>query len=271
MRQTVGGAHNVVTLLAAIVSSRRAGVEAALVGDEHRGADIPRREEAAPGVFRPARRRHVQVDVAGQQPQPVHRRQMPDRIGPVRVQHQLRLRRRAGGEIQQQRIVRIRLAIRAKVGRGGQQVVVAGPAGTGSPMAMRVSCGRAPSNSGLRAGGHDMPRPAAIETIGQVVEASNVVAGITTAPSFIDASMTSHSGTMLPSISRMRSPRLTPAAQAVGHAVGAFREFGESQPGRAVADNDKGRLVRGGAARQFAIEPVERPVELATSGQRKSR
>ena len=36
---------------------------------------------------------------------------------------------------------------------------------------------------------------------------------MTTAPSFIAASITSHSGTTLPSISRMRSPRLTPSAR----------------------------------------------------------
>ena len=39
---------------------------------------------------------------------------------------------------------------------------------------------------------------------------SSVVAGITTAPSLIAASMVSHSGTSLPSMIRMRSPRLTP-------------------------------------------------------------
>jgi hypothetical protein len=42
---------------------------------------------------------------------------------------------------------------------------------------------------------------------------SSVVAGTTTAPSFIAASMTSHSGATLPSMRRMRSPRLTPRAR----------------------------------------------------------
>jgi hypothetical protein len=40
-----------------------------------------------------------------------------------------------------------------------------------------------------------------------------VVAGDNTAPSLIDASIVSHSGTSLPSIIRMRSPRRTPCAR----------------------------------------------------------
>ncbi len=40
---------------------------------------------------------------------------------------------------------------------------------------------------------------------------SSVDAGMITAPSFIAARMTSHSGAMLPSISSSRSPRRTPS------------------------------------------------------------
>jgi hypothetical protein len=42
---------------------------------------------------------------------------------------------------------------------------------------------------------------------------SNVVAGMTTAPSFIAASIVSHSSTWLPSMSRIRWPRWTPRAR----------------------------------------------------------
>ena len=45
------------------------------------------------------------------------------------MQHQLRLRRRAGGEIQQQRIVGVGFAVRRELRRRGQQLVVAAPAG----------------------------------------------------------------------------------------------------------------------------------------------
>ena len=85
MRQTVGGAQIVVTLLATIASSMSARVEARLVGDEHRRAGVPGGEEAAIGVLRPAGRRNVQVHVAGLQAEPVHRDQVADRIALVAV------------------------------------------------------------------------------------------------------------------------------------------------------------------------------------------
>ena len=42
------------------------------------------------------------------QPEPIHRREMSDRIAGVRMQDQLRFRRRARGEIEQKRIARER-------------------------------------------------------------------------------------------------------------------------------------------------------------------
>src|SRR6516162_1751059 len=45
------------------------------------------------------------------------------------------------------------------------------------------------------------------------VQGTNAVAGIITAPSFIAASIVSHNGATLPSINRIRSPRLTPSAR----------------------------------------------------------
>ena len=87
------------------------GVEARVVEDEDRGARVPRREEAAPGVLRPARRADVPVHVAFTQSDPVHRREVADRIAHVRVQHHLRLRRRAGREVEEKRVVAARLPI----------------------------------------------------------------------------------------------------------------------------------------------------------------
>ena len=74
---------------------QRRRVEPALVQDEDRRAGVPRREEAAIGVLRPARRRDVQMDIAGFEADPVHRRQMADRVALMAVQNQLRPRRRA--------------------------------------------------------------------------------------------------------------------------------------------------------------------------------
>ena len=107
---------------------QRLGVEARLVVGEHRRAGVPGREEAAPGVLRPARRGDVEMHVAGQQAEPVHRREMADRIGAVRVQHELGLRRRAGGEIEQHRIVGVGLAVGRERGGRLQEIVVAMPA-----------------------------------------------------------------------------------------------------------------------------------------------
>ena len=65
---------------------------------------IPGRKKRAPGVLRPTRAAQVQVHIAGLQPEPVHRGQMPDRIADVRVLHEFRLRRRPRREVQQQRV-----------------------------------------------------------------------------------------------------------------------------------------------------------------------
>ena len=52
------------------------------------------------------------MHIPGPQADPVHRRQMPGRIGRVGVLDQLRLGGRAGGEVQQQRVAGLRLAVR---------------------------------------------------------------------------------------------------------------------------------------------------------------
>ena len=48
-------------------------------------------------------------------------------------------------------------------------------------------------------------------------------------------------------------------AQAVGDAVGPFGQFGEGEPGGAVADDDQGGLVGGVAAREFARRTSRAP------------
>ena len=99
-----------------------------------------------------------------------------------------------------------------------------------------------------------------------------MVAGITTAPSFIAASIISHSGTTLPSISRMRSPRFTPSARSpLAIRFDAGGQFGEGARRRAVADDLQRQAVGVRAARQLGVEPVQRiveMVELAASGSR---
>ncbi len=148
----------------------RPRVEPALIGDEHRRADIPGGEETAPGMLRPAGRGYVQMDVTRQQSQRVHRRKMPDRIGAVRMQHQLRFGRRAGGKIQQQRVIGLGIGIRERIPTTSS----ADPRsrlhpGTGSPTAMRVRLLSSPSNlPGLGTGGDDMTGPSTLEPVGQI-------------------------------------------------------------------------------------------------------
>jgi hypothetical protein len=85
--------------------------EALVVVDEDGGAGIPGREEAAPRMLGPAGRADVPVDVALLQADPVHGRQVADRVALLAVQHQLRFRGGAGGEVQQQRVGGARHAV----------------------------------------------------------------------------------------------------------------------------------------------------------------
>ena len=78
-------------------------------------AGVPWREDIRPRVLGPAGRRNVEMHVVGLQAEPVHGRQMADRIARMRVQHQLRLRRGAGGEIEQQRVARPRRRVRLEM------------------------------------------------------------------------------------------------------------------------------------------------------------
>ena len=169
MRHTVGGAHSEVTLFDAMIVEQRLGVEARLVEGAHRRAGIPRREERAPGVLRPSRRGDVEMDVAGHQAEHEHGREMADRIGPVRMQHELGLRRGSGGEVEQHRIVGVGLRVRRERGGRLQEIVVAIPA-------RRRVADRDPGElllealelGGIAGGGHDMLRPPAREPVGEI-------------------------------------------------------------------------------------------------------
>ena len=213
MRHTVGGAQNVVTPQRAMVSSRPRALKRRWLTMKIVAPRVPRREEAAPGVLGPARRRDVQMHVARPQADPIHRRQMADRIALVTVQDELRLRRRAGGEIKQQRIVGARFAVRRERRRRRVALLVRCPARR-RRRRPRCACNRRASRRISRAASAPamtcLTRPRAKRSA-RSLRVSSVVAGTMTAPSFIAASMHSHSGTTLPSMSRMRSPRLTPS------------------------------------------------------------
>ena len=69
------------------------------------------------------------MDVAGLDPDPIHRAQMADRVALVAVQHELRLRGRAGGEVEQQRVGGARLALRVEARRLRLALAEVAPAG----------------------------------------------------------------------------------------------------------------------------------------------
>src|SRR5699024_1540933 len=101
------------------------GVEPSVVVDEYASTGVPRGEHVAPGVFGPPRGGHVEVDVAGFQPDPVHRGQVPHRVGRMGVFDEFGRSRRSRGEIQQQRVVGVGHPVRGELcGRGVRGPVV---------------------------------------------------------------------------------------------------------------------------------------------------
>ena len=173
IRHTVGGAQSVVTPWR--TSARRAGrgVEARRSCRGRRVASaFHGREEAAPRVLGPARRGDVEVHVAGLQPDPVHRRQVADRVALVRVQRRASAARscpdvkyRSSGSVGPRRAVRGE----RRPARRRRRRTRASPA-TASPTAIRVQAPATPANSRRRPRrGDDVPHVAAVDPVPQVV------------------------------------------------------------------------------------------------------
>ena len=96
---------------------KAARAKAPLIENKHRGLGVPWREETAPCMFSPARRRDIEMQIARTKPEPVHCRQMPDGVALMTVQYEFWPRRRSGGEIKQKGIIRARLTLRSKARR----------------------------------------------------------------------------------------------------------------------------------------------------------
>ena len=170
---------------------RRARLEA-LAERDHGRAGVPGREHARPGVLGPAGRGNVEMRVAGLEAEPVHGREMPDRVARVRVHDELGARRRAGGEIKQHRVVGLGRAV-------GFEELAAEKHGVTAP-ARRGDADRdahdvlAKPGEFLRIGPmRDQKfRLAPLEPVGDVGGPSVGIAGISTRPSFIEASIVAH-------------------------------------------------------------------------------
>jgi hypothetical protein len=229
---------------------------------EHRRRGVPRRKKAAVGVLCPARRRDVEVDVAGLHAEPVHRRQMPDRIALVAVQDELGLGRRAGGEIEQQRIARPGLAVRHElrrrlVGRLPGKPARRRPADDDA----RVVAWQIGEFSGIVGAGHDMPHTAAREA---VVEIIAVQQGRRWNDHGAELHRRQHAFPQRCDIAEHQQQAVAAAdaegTQPVGDPIRPLGEFGKGELGFAAAVIDKPQ-TRAVVAARHRVEIIERPVE----------
>ena len=120
-------------------------------------------------MLRPARGAQIQVHVPGLQSQPVHGRQMPDRVAHVRMRDELRPCGGAGGEVQEQQILGSRRRLRHELPGGAARTIVGNPAlyvpSHGDAQRRTRQSGEAPRQARI---GHDRLHPAALEAIAQV-------------------------------------------------------------------------------------------------------
>jgi hypothetical protein len=94
---------------------QRRGVEARVVVEEDRRLGDPRREEAATMHAWPSPGEEIlRWTSPGCKPEPVHRRQVPERIALLGVLNQLRAARGAAREVEQQPVGRRRLRVRRR-------------------------------------------------------------------------------------------------------------------------------------------------------------
>ncbi|MCY1350237.1 hypothetical protein D9M69_364650 [compost metagenome] len=240
------------------------GAEARDVVDEHAGAGVPRREQAAPGVLGPTRRGDVEVDVAGLQADPVHRGEVPDRVALVAVQHHLRLGGGAGGEVQQQRVVGAGRAI------GGEGGGIAGRGGVGHPAGNRradadagAALGEAGELVSMGAADHQVANLAALDAVAQVVGGQQGGGGDHHGA---ELEGRQHGFPQRDMVAEHQQDALATAhaqlAQVVGDAVGAFGQLGEAVAllAAVLLDDPQRRCLVAPGQR---IEVVQRPVELA--------
>ena len=203
------------------------------------------------------------MHIARLQPEPVHRRQMPDRVGGMAVQHQLRLRGGAGSEIQQQRIIRRRHPVGHEVGRCSQQAFVSDASRAASPTAMRgTSAANMESFAGVgRRCDHEAhPRPR--HPLGQILggqqrgrrhhHGAELHRRQHHFPERRDIAQHHQHTIAAPHAQR---------TQPVSHPVRPLRKLPETQHRSTRPDNAQRRRIGERACGQLGIEPVQRPVE----------
>ena len=213
------------------------------------------------------------MHVPRQQPEPIGGGEVADGVADMAVQHELRLGRGAGGEIEQHRIGRVRRRIRLEVGRGGQQRIVGVPAG--HRRAHRDADDRGIPGVEFRrvlARRDNVAHPATGDTLGEV-------AGGEQRRGRADHGAELHRRQhRLPQRDHVAEHQQDAVAalhaerpQAVGHPVGTFGQLGERQAGSPVADDLQRQARAAFALGQLGVEPVQREIEILQLRPTKSR
>jgi hypothetical protein len=190
----------------------------------------------------------------------------------VGVLDQLRLRRGTGGEVEQQRVVGARRAVRREVGGLGLGVHIGQPAGLRRPdRDPRVLPRYVGELGGVRGAGDDVPGPAPLDPGLQVGRAEQRRGGDQHGAQL-------HRGEDgLPQLHLVAEHQQQAVAaghpeppQPVGHPVGPRGQLGEGQASLGTVlldDPQRGRVVALGDR----VEPVQRPVELVQLGPLEAR
>ena len=202
--------------------------------------------------------------VAGLEAEGEHGGEAADRVALVAVQHQLRLRGGAGGEIEQQGVGGVGGAVWREGCCAGVQGFVGGPARGG--FADRDAGGLGVEAFELGAvggGGDDVFHAAAGEAVGEVGlvqqggggddDGAELDGGEHHLPQRHDVA--EHEQDAVAALH-------AEGAHGVGDAVGAFGELGEGEGGGALAFDLEGWAIGQGAVGELGVEPIEREVEL---------
>src|SRR5271165_3124753 len=123
-------------------------------------------------MFCPTWRRDIAVDIARPQPDPVHGREMSNRIRDVRMQHELGLRRRTRREVELHRIAGPRLSVRLKFHRSIVPILVSMPSGRSrSYNNARATFLQLAKPRYAICSTHDVPHTTSFNAVGQIFSA----------------------------------------------------------------------------------------------------
>ncbi len=207
------------------------------------------------------------MHVAGLEADPVHGRQVPDRVRRVGVLDEFGPGGGARGEVEHQRVVGPGRGVGREVGGGAVRLLQRQPALRGrTGRDARVGAGDLGELSGVLRARDDMPDPAAVDAVAQVGRAEQRGGRDDDRAQFHRRERGDPQFGLV--AEHDEDPVLgahAPGAQPVGELCRAHGHLPEGQPGLAAVLLDD---VQGGAgvAVRDLVEPVERPVEVLGTG-----